>query len=144
MGAAFFGGNDSLSSSVPQRGHRTLRLMAIRAVLFDLWGTLIVDPPERSRPRQLWRAASVREALIAHDLDVRLQDVDAALIAVMRSLGELQDAGKDLAQGGRARLFAVTLETGFGRPVPERSLSDVETAITCMPAHLAPHVEPHA
>jgi putative hydrolase of the HAD superfamily len=102
--------------------------MTLRAILFDLWGTLILDPPERSRPRQLWRAEHVYETLINHDFDVDLTAVDAALVAAMRALGALQDQGLDLTTGGRASLFCDELEQTLGLLLQTRA-SGLRTAL---------------
>jgi HAD superfamily hydrolase (TIGR01509 family) len=118
--------------------------LATRAVLFDLWGTLILDPPDVSRPRQEWRAARVCEVLRQSGQDVPFKPVDQALIGAMRRLGEMQDQGLDLGHGGRARLFADVLHQTAGFALHDDCLEDVEAAVTCMPIELAPRVEPFA
>ena len=54
----------------------------LRAILFDLWETLINDPPERSLPRQVWRTEAVRRALADAGLDLPTEPVRAALDAL--------------------------------------------------------------
>lgn len=118
--------------------------MSLRGLLFDLWGTLILDVPERSRPRQERRVQLVRSELGSHGMSLDFDTVDRALLAAMASLTALQDSGRELGRGGRARLFASEL-AGLGYPQPPAaSLEAIEEAITAMPLELAPLLEPHA
>jgi HAD superfamily hydrolase (TIGR01509 family) len=118
--------------------------MRLQAVLFDLWGTLITDPPERSRPRQLWRAKATRAALAANGCDLSLEDVDRSLIDAMASLGTLQDQGLDLTSNGRADLFSDMIERRTGHAVPREALMQIEAVITDMPVEHQPLLAPHA
>lgn len=118
--------------------------MTLRAVLFDLWGTLILDTPERSRPRQGWRAGAVHGALAAHGFYVDLDLVLQTLIKASSELGTLQDRGIDFKAGGRAQLFADLFAQTTGLTVPESSLPEVEHAIGQMPPEYSPVPEPHA
>ena len=118
--------------------------MRLQAVLFDLWGTLILDPPERSLPRQTWRAHEVHRVLRDHGFRVELEPVLDALIKTSSALGALQDQGTDLKAGGRAALFANVIEQAAGLRVPGPALPGVEEAIGFMPEQFQPLPEPHA
>ena len=118
--------------------------MQLQAVLFDLWGTLILDPPERSLPRQGWRAQRVQEALALHRCFVDLDAISDALSETARSLTELQDKGMDLMAGGRASLFAELFERSSGSPIPQSALLEVEGAIGAMPEAYQPVEAPLA
>ena len=69
----------------------------LRAVLFDLWETLINDLPERATPRRAWRSNAVKEALARHGVQIAIEAILAALDATGAGLGRLHDEGKDLA-----------------------------------------------
>jgi putative hydrolase of the HAD superfamily len=79
--------------------------MELRAVLFDLWGTLIVDPEVNSRPRQLWRATNVRDILARNGVALSLETADSALVAGGAALSALHDDGLDVTDDGRVDLF---------------------------------------
>jgi len=118
--------------------------MQLQAVLFDLWGTLVLDPAERSLPRQGWRAQRVREALALHNCRVDLDLIAAALNEAARALTALQDKGIDLMAGGRAGLFAELFERNGGLPIPKSALPEVEEAIGEMPEAYQPVEAPLA
>jgi HAD superfamily hydrolase (TIGR01549 family) len=84
--------------------------MQLKAILFDLWGTLIIDPPHRSQPRYQWRAENVREILARHNLEFPFETVEAALSATGAGLSALNDEGIDGAALGRVHLFLRMLE----------------------------------
>src|SRR5215208_6941863 len=104
----------------------------VRAILFDLWETLINDGPELSLPRQAWRAAEVKRALGVHGVDLALEPITTALNASMRALTQLHDTGVDLDSVGRARLFQGQLESETQTKVPEAALHHLEAAIVTM------------
>ena len=112
--------------------------MPLRAVLFDLWETLINDIPERGLPRREWRRRRVADALAAHgwsgDHDLVLQALDATLVAISR----MEDTGFDTDSAGRALLFADELAAVAGVRPPDAALRDIEVAITEMPLEMAP------
>jgi HAD superfamily hydrolase (TIGR01509 family) len=116
----------------------------LRAVLFDLWETLINDKPERAQPRRAWRSAAVQGALLRHDCRMTLETIQVALDASAGALTRLHDEGKDLDTGGRARLFVSQLEAQADATAPAEALDDLEEAITSMPLEIAPLLAPFA
>ena len=116
----------------------------LRAVLFDLWETLINDAPERSLPRQANRAAEVRRALGVHGVELEIEPITAALNASMRALNALHDTGVDLDSIGRAKLFQRQLESETGSNVPDAALHHMEAAIVTLTEQFVPALAPHA
>ena len=114
--------------------------MLLRAVLFDLWETLINDVPERSQPRRLWRTRAVRDVLLAHGRDIAEGDVLVSLDATTVALTRMHDTGRDTDSLGRAVLFAQELETRTGEAPPASAMAEIEDAITCMPLDMAPRL----
>jgi HAD superfamily hydrolase (TIGR01509 family) len=112
----------------------------LRAVLFDLWETLINDVPERSLPRQVNRAVEVRRALGVHGVELEQEPILTALNASMRALTQLHDTGVDLDSNGRARLFQTQLESATGVKVPEDAMDHIEQAIVVMPQQHVPQL----
>jgi putative hydrolase of the HAD superfamily len=115
-----------------------------KAVLFDLWETLINDRPERAQPRRVWRSSAVRDVLRRHGCEAAMEAIQAALDASSSALSRLHDAGKDLGAGGRARLFVTLLEEHSGPRAPEAAILDLEDIITSMPLDIAPLAAPNA
>ena len=116
----------------------------LRAILFDLWETLINDGPERSLPRQANRAVEVKRTLGTHGLNLELEPITAALNASMRALNGLHDTGVDLDSIGRARLFQRHLESETGAKIPDATLHHLEAAIVTLPEQYVPALAPHA
>jgi FMN phosphatase YigB (HAD superfamily) len=118
--------------------------MPFKAVLFDLWETLINDTHERAQPRRVWRTGEVQTVLSRHGFEVETEPVQAALDACGYALNALHDEGKDLGRGGRARLFLDQLELAAAVRGPEAALDELEDVITSMPLDMAPRPANHA
>jgi HAD superfamily hydrolase (TIGR01509 family) len=114
--------------------------MELKAVLFDLWGTLIIDPEARARPRQEWRAENVKAILARHDLDLPLEQVDASLYKAGAALSELHDDGIDVDARGRVGLFLQQLEPDVAHLVPDDAWPPLQEAITTMHPTFRPEV----
>jgi FMN phosphatase YigB (HAD superfamily) len=112
--------------------------MAIRAVLFDLWGTLVLDSPERGLPRKAWRNANVCRVLEEHGLRPNPQSVALALDATGLALTALHDQGRDVPAAGRVALFLGQLGPAFPGVLPAQAYADLETAICGLEQGLAP------
>lgn len=115
-----------------------------RAVLFDLWETLINDKPERAQPRRIWRSSAVRDVLARHSVEAPIEAIQAALDASSMALSRMHDEGKDLDTGGRAELFRAQLEMHAGVSTPDASIQELEDVITSMPLDIAPMLAPYA
>ena len=108
--------------------------MELRAVLFDLWGTLIDDPEKHSRPRQLWRANNVSRILGEHGARVSAEAAHDALVAAGAALSALHDDGLDVSAAGRVELFLNQLDEQPALPVA--AWLELEEAICTMhPVH---------
>jgi HAD superfamily hydrolase (TIGR01509 family) len=116
--------------------------MELQAVLFDLWGTLIIDSEHRSAPRALWRAENVRSILAQHSVEFPAEAVHNSLTAGGAALSALHDEGIDLSARGRVHLVLKELEVTA--VLAEEALQDLQTAICSMhPVH-RPEVRPGA
>jgi putative hydrolase of the HAD superfamily len=118
--------------------------LPLRAILFDLWETLINDGPERSLPRQARRAAEIKRALDVHGVELGIEPITSALNASMRALTQLHDRGIDVDSAGRAHLFQRQLESETQTQVPEAALPHLEEAIVVMHEEHVPALAPHA
>jgi HAD superfamily hydrolase (TIGR01509 family) len=118
--------------------------MPLRAVLFDLWETLIHDRPDRSLPRRQWRTESVCQILTNHGFDAEFETVLKCLDASTIALTSMHDVGRDIDSPGRALLFVEQLLVATGRRTPDEALPELEELITSMPLDKAPHLASHA
>lgn len=73
----------------------------IRAVLFDLWGTLILDDPETSEARRVLRIENARAALAGAGFDYAAVDIEAAFLAADVEHEALHDDERDFSSRGR-------------------------------------------
>jgi putative hydrolase of the HAD superfamily len=118
--------------------------MPLKAVLFDLWETLIHDRPDRNHPRRAWRTGAVHAVLAGHGFEAKLESVGEALDATSRALTSMHDEGRDLDDAARAELFLVHLETRTGRQPPRLAAGELHDVIASMPVDMAPHLAPAA
>lgn len=116
----------------------------MKAVLFDLWETLVIDPPDLARARALWRAANVRAVYETAGLEASFDDLDDALTLTSRALSALHDAGEDVDARGRVDLFAAQIAAAIGQAPPPETFEALEAAICTMTPGLYPHRAPHA
>jgi HAD superfamily hydrolase (TIGR01509 family) len=116
----------------------------LKAVLFDLWGTLVLDPRERSGPRSAWRAANVHRILSECGAACELETVNEALIALIRGLNALQDEGKDPGGPGRVDLFFDLLNDPTTPGLDEEQRVSVLSAIAGLEREFAPELAPGA
>ena len=77
----------------------------IRAVIFDLWNTLIYDDPEISEQRNQLRIRSAKETLatLGHAYDV--VDIEAAFLAAGTELARIHETERDISMRGRTILY---------------------------------------
>jgi putative hydrolase of the HAD superfamily len=114
----------------------------LRAVIFDLWGTLVLDPPERSGPRQARRVRLTAAALSDAGVAAAEAAIDTALRETSRALSALHDDGLDVDARGRVRLFLERL--GLNGSLPEGALEALESAVVRVEAEHYPEVAPGA
>ena len=92
----------------------------LRAVIFDLWNTLIADTPELTRQREKARLEGLAEAVAAAGLSFGQADVERAYREAAEELQRLQAGGGDLPSAERAALFLHRLDPELAaRAAPE-------------------------
>ena len=118
--------------------------MPIKAVLFDLWETLIQDHPDRARPRRQWRIESVQTVFVKYGFDIDHESVGTALDATNIALTRMHDEGRDLDASGRETLLIDILEEQSGKRAPSTVNGELLSIIASMPLDKAPHLAPGA
>lgn len=118
--------------------------MTFKAVLFDLWETLIQDRADRNQPRRAWRIGAVRELFTRYGFDVDPTSVGDALDATNVALSRLHDEGRDVNASGRAELLLDLIEERCGRRPPTAVAPELLDVIAAMPPEMAPHLAPAA
>jgi FMN phosphatase YigB (HAD superfamily) len=108
--------------------------MELKAILFDLWGTLIIDGEHRSQPRSLWRAENVTTILREAGYRLPVEEVRDGIARAGAALSALHDQGIDLTASGRVDLVLKML--ALGGEVGREVTGELETAICSMhPVH---------
>lgn len=82
----------------------------LRAVIFDLWNTLISDTPELSQEREKARLEGLARALAAAGLSFGQAELERAYREAAEELQRLQAGGGDLSSAQRAALFLRRLD----------------------------------
>ena len=83
----------------------------LRAVIFDLWGTLITDSPELGRGREKARLEGLASAPASAGLSYKPAEVERAYRQAAEESQRLQAGGRDLPSRERASLFLRQLDT---------------------------------
>ncbi len=114
--------------------------MPLKAVLFDLWETLIQDHPDRAHPRRAWRIEAVQAIFDRHGFEIDHLAVGTALDATNLALNRLHDEGRDVDAPGRATLLIDLLEQQSGRRAPDSCSDELLETIAAMPLDMAPQL----
>lgn len=101
----------------------------IRAVVFDLWGTLIYDDPEISERRNALRLKSARDVLAAFGHVYEAADIGAAFLAAGTELERIHAAELDISARGRTVLYLRHLDPSLGELLDDRAWRRLDQAI---------------
>lgn len=101
----------------------------IRAVLFDLWGTLIAEDPAASEPRRRARASRAHAALSRLGLRYDLADVEAAFLAAGTEHERIHERGLDLSARGRTVLYLRYLDEALPDRLDEDGWRMLDAAV---------------
>jgi putative hydrolase of the HAD superfamily len=111
----------------------------LRALVFDLWGTLLLDDLQRVEPKRVTRQRLVREALIAAGRVYPEGRIAAALEGLGQYYRELQLAGRDVSIDERLNAALDAVEPGLARRLSPRAFKSIEDAVVA-PARQEPPV----
>ena len=101
----------------------------LRAVLFDLWGTLIAEDPVAGEARRLLRIRMAREALSGFGFDYPDADIQAAFLAAGVEHEQLHASERDFTARGRTVAYLRQLDDQLGDRLDERAWSRLDEAI---------------
>ncbi len=124
----------------PERSGRSAFVtgMTLEALLFDLWGTLVVDNPQREGARRAeLRLRLLREALASSGLSYSEEAIGEALPAFLKEHEALHAGGRDISAPEKAELFLESMEPRLARRLPPETLRAVEEALVS-PGRLTP------
>jgi putative hydrolase of the HAD superfamily len=86
----------------------------IRAVIFDLWNTLIYEDPEIGEQRSRLRLRSTHETLAALGHSYDAEDIEAAFLAAGTELARIHETERDISTRGRTVLYLRHLDDALG------------------------------
>lgn len=120
--------------------------MPIRALVFDLWGTLVGDIVRRpyEEPRRQMRQRLVAEALASAGSAYPEERVGAALQLSTEEHAGMHDQGRDIAAPERVDLFLKHVEPGLAGRLSQDALRAVEDALVAPGRLLPPDPAPGA
>jgi FMN phosphatase YigB (HAD superfamily) len=101
----------------------------VRAVLFDLWGTLIIDDPDSSERRRLQRIDDARRALADLGFDYDPVDIDAALLAAGTELERIHRSERDISARGRTVLCLRHIDLALPDRIPDDAWPALDAAL---------------
>jgi putative hydrolase of the HAD superfamily len=101
----------------------------IRAVLFDLWGTLIVDDPASSAARGVLRIDQTHAALTEMGFPDERADIQAGFLAAAAAHEAIHDNELDLSTRGRTVSYIEAVDAALPGRLDEPAWSRLDDAI---------------
>ena len=101
----------------------------IRAVIFDLWGTLIHDDPDVGEQRSQLRLRSARDTLAAFGHAYDPADIEAAFLAAGTELARIHGTERDISPHGRTVLYMRHLDESLAGQLDDDAWRLLDEAI---------------
>ena len=101
----------------------------IRAVIFDLWNTLIYEDPEISEQRNRLRLRSAHETLTALGHTYEPVDIEAAFLAAGTELMRIHESERDISTRGRTVLYLRHLDDALAERLNDDAWHRLDEAI---------------
>lgn len=103
--------------------------MPVQAILFDLWGTLIIDQAILNEPRAAERMRRVQRALAVDGPAYTLEALSVARGGAGRAYNAMQVEGRDGSMPEKVALYLEALERGLAARLTPECLRAVEDAL---------------
>src|SRR5438132_10517741 len=113
--------------------------MRLRLMLFDLWGTLIVDDPEVAEQRRLLRVRGAQEALAALGCDYDEKSIHAAFVEAAAEHSRIHADALDISAHARTVLYVRHLNEGLAERIDDDGWRALDEAVLT-PALVLPPV----
>ncbi len=113
-------------------------------MLFDLWGTLIIDDPMRMEERRQMRARRVSDVLAAIGHRYDHADLERAFDAADEELGRVHSDGIDLTAEGRTVLHVRHLDPQLGDRLDDAAWMAMHEAVLTVALAVRPIIMPGA
>jgi putative hydrolase of the HAD superfamily len=101
----------------------------IKAVFFDLWGTLIIDEPVAGERRRVLRIDRAHQALRDLGLEYPREDIEAGFIAAGLAHERLHGEGLDLSARGRTVFYLQHVDDRLPDRVPDAAWDTLDYAV---------------
>lgn len=101
----------------------------IRAVLFDLWGTLILDDATSAEARSDLRIEQTGATLAALGFPYDRADIVAAFLAAGTELAAIHEAERDLSAHGRTVMYLQHLDDRLGEKLDDAAWKQLDAAV---------------
>jgi putative hydrolase of the HAD superfamily len=116
----------------------------IKAVFFDLWGTLIIDEPVAGERRRVLRIDRAHETLASIELEYPREDIEAGFLAAGIAHERLHVDGLDLSARGRTVFYLQHVDEKLPDRVPDHAWDALDAAVLTLALEHPPVVMPGA
>jgi putative hydrolase of the HAD superfamily len=112
--------------------------MQLRLMLFDLWGTLIVDAPGVAIARERLRVERAAETLRTLGFDYETAGIATAFKQADAEHGRIHTEGLDISARGRTVLYLRHLDESLGECIDEEGWHALDDAVLTQALKLPP------
>ena len=112
----------------------------IRALLFDLWGTLIYDDPVSSEARRVRRTEMARATLADLGFAYGSADIEAAFMAAGAELERVHATERDLSSRGRTIAYLAQIDDTLPDRLDDAAWTRMDEAILTPALHHPPAI----
>ncbi len=123
---------------------RRERLLVIRAIYFDLWGTLIYDDPVIGEQRRIRRVDMAHAALADCGLMYDRADIEAGFIVAGMALEQIHAGEVDVSARARTALFLGHIDESLPDRLDDHAWRRLDAAILTPALEHRPVIMPHA
>src|SRR5262245_61139725 len=102
--------------------------MALRAVVFDLWGTLMVEQRDLFPERQRIRFEMLEPLFARHGIKTTMEDMGPRMRGANQALGAMQDSGLDVTAEERMRRILHEFDAEIAASATDAELMDFSDA----------------
>jgi putative hydrolase of the HAD superfamily len=112
--------------------------MPLKLVLFDLWGTLILDAGGASRDEL--RARMTRDALMTLGIDVEVTHVESAFREASMELSKVHAGGLDISAEARTVLFLTHIDPALPARIADDAWPRLHQAVLTTALYVRPPI----
>ena len=110
----------------------------LRAIVFDLWGTLMTEQRGRFPERARFRYEGVRPVLLRHGIEVDQDEFTQRHLGSNRTISRMQDQGRDVSAEERARHVVYQFAPHLADRLPDEDVAKFVEGYSGVMRHALP------